>query len=128
MKAFNTGDSTLMLVSNLRNSLDRISPTSMRDFSILGSTSTATICNIHNTGKMVLMAAGQKAMRGLGVATHTGFAVSRLGQLPGCLETCSCTGLTGRTEIISKRGRLCSPVRVSLVRCRLSPSLCPSMG
>lgn len=47
------------IVSNVPNvSLDLVTPRSVRDVSMLHSTSTATVCNSGTTGNMVLVAAG----------------------------------------------------------------------
>lgn len=50
----------LCVVSNFpdRSNVSALSPTRVRAVSILGSTSTATVCNTHNTGNMIMVAAG----------------------------------------------------------------------
>lgn len=57
-----TKGSPLVILSNspCNNSLGSVGPTSMRDVAMLGSTSSATLCNTHNNGNIVLVAAGDK--------------------------------------------------------------------
>lgn len=57
LKAVN-GTDTVIIVSNIRSAVDDISPGSVRGVSVLGSTTTSTVCNIHTTGNIVLVAAG----------------------------------------------------------------------
>lgn len=54
-----TGATPLMLVSKVPKRLNAITPRSIRDISILGSNSTTTVCNAHNAGNIVLVAAGR---------------------------------------------------------------------
>lgn len=55
------GSGPVCIMSNLPMSdVGRISPDSVRGVSMLGSTSSTTVCNSHTTGKMVLVAAGGK--------------------------------------------------------------------
>lgn len=74
-----TDGSPLVILSNIplrRNNVDKgskgfldlVGPGSVRDVAVLGSTSSATVCNSHTSGKMVLVAAGGKASSGLRVA------------------------------------------------------------
>lgn len=65
--------SPLVVVSNMRRrSFSRLSTGRVRDLSMLGSTSSATMCNVHNTGNIVLVAAGENGRKGPGVSIATG--------------------------------------------------------
>lgn len=56
----------LFVMSNFpMRSVDSVPTSSVRSVAMLGSTSSATVCNSHNTGNMVLMAAGDKGRKGL---------------------------------------------------------------
>lgn len=72
LNSFGTS-SPVILVSNMRNSVGIISPGSVRDVSMLGSTSSTTVCNSGTTGNMVLVAAGHKRDNGPGLACDTLF-------------------------------------------------------
>lgn len=71
-----------MLISNVRHSFGSMSIGRVRSVSMLGSTSTATICNIGNTGNIVLLAAGHKLRRGPRVSFATGFNFGRPSTTP----------------------------------------------
>lgn len=58
--AVGNDDSPLCIVSNMPcRDVDSVGPTSITSVRILGSTSTASVCNTHNTGKIVLVRAGR---------------------------------------------------------------------
>lgn len=65
-----TAGSPLCIISNVPViiTLDRLDPSSVRSIRILGSTSTATVCKSHNTGNIVLMAAGGKGRNGIRIS------------------------------------------------------------
>lgn len=71
----------LFVVSNVPKDCDRIGPSSVRDISMLGSTSSATVCNSTKTGNMIVVAAGHKGRKGtaMGFSTCCNFDNS-----PGC--------------------------------------------
>lgn len=83
--------SPLFVMSNIR--IDNVSsvPTSgVRDVSILGSTTSATVCNTHNTGNMVLIAAGKNGSNQISIGCGV---CCRVGRGPGLLRAvspCSC--------------------------------------
>lgn len=58
--SLDTSGSPLVIVSNVPcdKSLNSVSPSVVRGVSMLGSTSSTTVCNSHNTGNMVLVRAG----------------------------------------------------------------------
>lgn len=60
LKAVKSTD-TVIIISKMRSAVDDISPGSVRGVSVLGSTTTSTVCNMHTTGNIVLVAAGGKA-------------------------------------------------------------------
>lgn len=76
MSSFANNGAPLMLMSKVRQSLSLMSMRSVTSFSVLGSTSTSTICNIQKTGNMVLVAAGGKTRNGpiVGTEMRTNFA------------------------------------------------------
>lgn len=66
----------LFVVSNVRkNSFSSVTPTSVRSVRILGSTSSATVCNSRNTGKMVVVAAGGNTRNGAGFSCGNCFNI-----------------------------------------------------
>lgn len=106
----------LIIVSNfVNNSLRSLGPSSVRSVRMLGSTSTATICNSHNTGNILLIAAGGPSGSGLAMSfgTFTG-----VGAMTGCtsgLSPCRCTGLIGRFNgrgFNCRSGRCCDTTRL----------------
>ncbi len=70
-------NTTLMLVSNIRNRLSDIGPSSIRDVSMLGSTSSSIICNTHTTCNMVLIAAGGDGSRGVSMGCGNSISFGR---------------------------------------------------
>lgn len=70
-----TGSKPCVIISNIpvdgsKNALGSVGPGSVRSVRVLGSTSTATVCNAGNTGNIVLVAAGHNASNG--PAVHCG--------------------------------------------------------
>lgn len=59
-----------------------LGPTSVRDVAILGSTTSTSLCNTGNTGKIILVAAGGKGRNGLHIGVTTGCKVASF--------TCAC--------------------------------------
>lgn len=70
-----------------RSTVTNLGPTSVRDVAMLGSTTTATVCNTHTTGNIVIVAAGGNGTNGprvafsAGLSCSPGFSVSHLGLL-----------------------------------------------
>lgn len=99
------GDGPLCIISNVFvSSVSFLDARSVRSVRILGSTSTATVCNSHNTGNIVVIAAGRKARKG----TIIGFATDRKFRFGGddfrVTGTARCTALLGRTLIGANKG------------------------
>lgn len=65
--------SPLILVSKTRKSVGSLGPRSVTGVSILGSTTTSTVCNSHTPFNMVLIAAGSKRTKGTAVRCSGGF-------------------------------------------------------
>lgn len=85
------------------NSLGLVSPGSVRSVRVLGSTTTASVCNTENTGNIIVVAAGEKARNNGGIAIGTCINVRRItGQLR-VLGTHRCTRVLGRRSITTKR-------------------------
>lgn len=94
------GRDTVIVISKVRHSVDCLTPSRVRAFAVLGSTSTATTCNVHNTGNMVIVAAGHNGTtRGTAIGLGTSVNVGRPVNFPRCLNSTSCTALCGRTEL-----------------------------
>lgn len=72
--AIGNSTSPLCMISNIRMkaSVSFLGPGSMRSVRVLGSTSTATVCNAHNTGNIVVVAAGGNNGKGTGIGFSTG--------------------------------------------------------
>lgn len=87
MSSFGKASAPLILMSNVRHSLSLMSASSVTSFSVLGSTSTSTICNMQNTGKMVLVAAGGKRRNGPTVGMHARFNFADPAGHPGVLSS-----------------------------------------
>lgn len=72
----------LFVLSNMPvsdSSFGALDPGSVRDVSMLGSTSSASVCNTHTTGNIIIVASGQNlTVSGTGVALHTRCNFSRL--------------------------------------------------
>lgn len=118
--------SPLVVMSNVRHSFSRVSPSRVRDVSMLGSTSTATICNMHKTGKIVLIAAGHNGSNGTGISFSNRFNVARVGHVAGVIGTRRCTALVGRNLIGRKRTPGCARRSVRLCHGRSDPFARPS--
>lgn len=59
------GSTPCMLMSNIRVSLSSMGPGSVRGVSMLGSTTTYTVCKTHTTCNIVLIAAGRNRRKGV---------------------------------------------------------------
>lgn len=67
------GATPICIVSNMtNNSVGTLGPTSVRHVSILGSTTSYTVCNSDNTGNIVLVAAGRNGMKGISMSCSKG--------------------------------------------------------
>lgn len=62
-------------VGNVNGPLSAIRPGSVRAFAVLGSTSTATVCNSHTSGNIVVVAAGGKRSKHIGMSCDNAFSV-----------------------------------------------------
>lgn len=70
-----------------RNMLGFLGPGSMRSVRMLGSTDTASVCNTHTTGNMMVVAAGHKGRKGAGIDCSCGCSCR------GCSSACSLLSL-----------------------------------
>lgn len=67
----------LFIVSKIRKTgCGRLDPDSVSRVDILGSTSSATVCNSTNTGNIVVVAAGENTTKGVTISLSAGCAVS----------------------------------------------------
>lgn len=76
VKSVGTSDTPLCMISNIpfSNSIGTVGPSSVTSVAILGSTTSTTLCNSHNTGKIVVVAAGRKrASSGAAIGMGTSF-------------------------------------------------------
>lgn len=80
----------LIIISNLIHSVSSVGPSSVRSVRILGSTTSATVCNTHTGGNMVLIAAGGKIRNEARVACGFGKNIGFTHRKCGCLSTNSC--------------------------------------
>lgn len=95
-----TNGDPLVIVSNVpKKSLHGLTRSSVRSVAMLGSNSTTTVCNSHNTGNMVLMAAGRKGTNGAAVACSNCIRRSFITDGPSILSTRTC--LSGIANTIS---------------------------
>lgn len=122
INSFKTAPDPLILMSKLPNSLDSLAPTSVSGVSILGSTSSTTVCNSHTTGNIVLMAAGGKGRNGTHVVCGNSINVDRTARLPRLTRSCRCTRFCGGTV----KARACAPRVVRGCHSNSSPSGCTS--
>lgn len=96
------GDTPLCLVSNINNSVSALGPTSVRDVSMLGSTTDTTVCNSTNTGNMILVAAGRKHRNGTRVDFSTCCKVRGMTHGTGVLGTGRCVTVVSRRTLGDK--------------------------
>lgn len=123
--AFNSS-SPLVRISKIRQDVASVSPGRVRDIAILGSTSTATIFNVHNTGNIVLVAAGHNGRKGPGVSFSASTDVLRPAGVIRRTGSCRCTAFCGRLVGGSKRSRIFSPAVIRGFHARSSPVHFPS--
>lgn len=76
----------------------------MRAVAVLGSTTSATVCNSRKTGNIVLMAAGGNGTRGVAMGISTGINVDGLKEkgvrVVSKTRLCSCCGsFSGRRTV-----------------------------
>lgn len=90
--------SPCVLVSNMRsNAVDDLSPGSVRDVSMLGSTTSTTVCNSGTTGNIVLVAAGHNGDNGPRISCGNCIDVRGPADLISHLSSCRCTRVLGST-------------------------------
>lgn len=117
-----TSGSPLVIVSNLTVSgsnmgnlsglLSMMGPRSVRSFDILGSTSTATVCNSHNSGNIVVVAAGgNHGNRGPAISCSNDMAVDRGGGAISILDTSRFH--TGIRELCNGSDRTCDTLNAT---------------
>lgn len=108
--------------------LSAVGPSSVRSVRVLGSTSTATVCKSHNTGNIMLVAAGHNTGKGSGVDFDTGFKVSGMIGGLSVLSKCTCTVCEGRTAGVFGRcrgtGRLVPCPNASVISPGANRSIC----
>lgn len=87
------GSSPLVMISKVPSmSVGHVGVGSVRDVSILGSTTSSTICNSHTTGNIVLVAAGNNSGRtGSGIACGNSCTLSDPMRFCSCLTSCDHT-------------------------------------
>lgn len=89
---------TLMLVSNIRNSPSVLGPGSVTDMSMLGSTTSTSVCKTQKAFKMILVAAGRPVGSGASVACANGFSIRHPIAIPSFIASkCRCTDRFCRT-------------------------------
>lgn len=93
----NSKSSPLMLVSNVRNDLGAMGPGSVRSMSMLGSTTSTSVCNTHTTFNIILMGAGDKRSKGPEIACSNGIHFSSTAGVPRVLSSCAFTRCFGHT-------------------------------
>lgn len=125
--------SPLVLISNIRHSFCRVSPGRVRDIAMLGSTSTATMFNIQNTGNMVLMAAHHNGRNGTGVSIGSSINVRVPAHVLRVTSDCACTALEGRVVAGSGPGTARGSLMFSGCTIRQfelgsSPVVCPDVS
>lgn len=91
-------------MSNIRHDVGSVSPGRVRDVSVLGSTSTATIFNMQNTGNIILVAAGENGRKGTGVSFAASSDVVTPARDVGVTGSCRCTAFCGRVGANSNLG------------------------
>ncbi len=90
----------LILLSNIRCSFSRVSPSAVRSVSILGSMST-TVCNVGTTGNIVLIASGGKDGNGPHVRCGKGTKVRHTACLPSIIASpVLCVHLHGLLSLV----------------------------
>lgn len=111
-------------------SLGTLSPRIVSKFSVLGSTATATVCKAHNTGNIVVIAAGSKrGLSGPVVGFHMRKRVDRPAGAPGFISKTACVRLFGRTMGGSNDPSiLCDRSGVGNAHVGLGPCIFPSIG
>lgn len=82
-----TSDTPLCIISNIpfSNDIGSVGPSSVSSVAILGSTTSTTLCNSHNTGNIVVVAAGRKR-RSSGTAMGIGTSLKNSGHT---IHSCS---------------------------------------
>lgn len=85
--------SPLCMMSNVihRANLRNVDPRSVRDVRILGSTSSATVCNTHNTGNIIVMRAGDNGTNTTRIAFSNDFNFSGTCGVPRMVNAGRCT-------------------------------------
>lgn len=100
----NSDKDPLVLVSNVRNSVGAIGPRSVRGVSMLGSTTTSSVCKSHTPFNIVLIAAGGNGSNGPAVGCGGDFHFGDPIGLPRVVSSCAFTGCFGRTTHGNRSG------------------------
>lgn len=100
-----SGDTTLVVISKvIHGGVTSVGSSSVRSVRILGSTTSATVCNTHTGKNIVLVRAGGNGRKGMSIGCGFGVNVGFTHGKCRCLGTNSCLccaqlkfGGTGRT-------------------------------
>lgn len=92
--SLNAGTDPVVMLSNVTfcNRLSRVGPSSVTRVSILGSTSSTTVCNTGTTTNIVVVAAGGNGRNGPIVGMNTGLSISEGSSCHSCFSTTNCLG------------------------------------
>lgn len=104
----NSDKDPLMLVSNVRNSVGAIGPGSVRGVSMLGSTTSSSVCNTHTSFNMVVVAAGDNGSNGAHIGCSNGMHFSSTVRVPRVISSCAFTRCFGHTGAGSKKNLMFS--------------------
>lgn len=123
----------LVMLSKIRvsgTSLGTLSPRIVRDFSMLGSTATSTVCNAHNTGNMLVVGAGSNSsLRGPVVNIHMRTCIGAPVGHPGAISKIAFVEVCGRTIAgRNAKSTLCSSSGVCNATGGLGPCVCPGIS
>lgn len=103
----NSSMSPLILVSKVRKSVGTVGPRSVRGVSILGSTTTSSVCNSHTPKNIVLVAAGGNGSKGPSVGCGGGFQFGSPLGVPRVTSSCDFTLTVGSRLAGKKRSPVC---------------------
>lgn len=96
---------------------------------MLGSTTTDTMCNMQNTGNIVLIGAGENRLKGPGIGFRLRRNFAGPARLPSCVNSMSCLSLVSRLCVSTNGpGPLCKRRVVGGCHGGMSPRLCPGIG
>lgn len=98
----------LVMVSNIPNTrLRGVGPSSVRGVSVLGSTSSATVCNSETAGKIMVIAAGEKGTKTPGIDCSNSIKFGGCVGTPSVVSKRRCIRLTQRCSQTAGNGKRC---------------------